>query len=336
MATYRQAGVDLDAAVRLVDRIRPAVISTWTRDVVGGFGGFAAGLSLPPHIQDPVLFMSTDGVGTKAQLAAQWGLVDGLGWDLVAMCVDDLAAAGVAPLAMTNYLAVGSLDVDLAERLIGSVAAACRDAGVVLLGGETAEHPGEMPSSSFDISGTAVGVTERGREISGSAIDPGDLVIGIESPNLRSNGYSLVRHVLPDEVDASVRAMLLEPSVVYAPAVMGVVESVDVHGLAHITGGGLSGNLIRILPENLIARIDAGTWRRPEIFDLVATMGAVPEDEMWRTFNMGIGFVVVVPATQSDEALVALDRQGLRAQLIGEITPGERAVTVAGSGATSS
>ena len=196
MATYRDAGVDLDAADAVLDRIKPAVTRTWHDGVMGGFGGFAAGIRIPAGYRNPVLMMSTDGVGTKAELARQAGRFDGLGWDLVAMCIDDLVAAGARPIAMTDYMAVGRIDVDMVSAIVASVAAACEEAGVALLGGETAEHPGVMEMDAFDLAGAALGVVEADAVIDGSAIRPGDAVIGLESPNLRSNGFSFVRMLL--------------------------------------------------------------------------------------------------------------------------------------------
>ncbi len=272
MATYREAGVDLAAAGALVDRIGGNVTATWSDDVVGGFGGFAAGIRLPVGYRHPVLMMVTDGVGTKAELARRTGLVGGLGADLVAMCVDDLVAAGARPLAMTDYIAVGSLDVEAVSALVASIAAACAEAGVALLGGETAEHPGVMDPDGFDLAGAAVGIVEEGGEVDGSEIVPGDVVIGVRSPNLRANGFSLVRRVV-DGVDldspmpggggATVAETILAPSIVYTPAIVALLERVRPHGMAHITGGGLGGNVARILPPGCEAVIETGSWEPP-------------------------------------------------------------------------
>ncbi len=237
-STYRAAGVDLDAADALVDAIRPAVTKTWGPGVIGGFGGFAGGIKLPPGYDEPVLMMSTDGVGTKAEVARRTGMLDGLGWDLVAMCIDDLAAAGATPIAMTDYIATGRLDVARMTRLVTSIAAACGEAGVALVGGETAEHPGTMEPDAFDLAGAAIGIVEHGRQIDGSAIVEGDVVIGIDSPNLRSNGFSLVRKVIGDDLDAtmggpvSIGERLLEPSVLYTPFA-NTIQALQPHGLPH-------------------------------------------------------------------------------------------------------
>jgi phosphoribosylformylglycinamidine cyclo-ligase len=339
MATYRDAGVDLDAADRLVAGVARPVTATWHDGVVGGFGGFAAGITLPPGYTNPVLMMSTDGVGTKAAVARAAGRLDGLGWDLVAMCIDDLAAAGARPLAMTDYLAVGRLEVALAERLIGSVAAACAAAGVALLGGETAEHPGVMEAGDFDLAGTALGIVERGAEIDGSSVRPGDVLLGIDSPNVRSNGFSLVRSAvltrvgLDDELPgtgASAAEALLAPSVLYAPVVGSLLSAVAPHGLAHITGGGLPGNVARILPESCDADLDRAAWEIPAVFAAIAEVGGIAADEMFRTFNMGIGFVAVVAPADVAAAIEAIAAHGRHASVIGTIVPGSGTVRFTG------
>ncbi len=335
MATYRDAGVDLDAADAVVASIGDEVTATWSEQVVGGFGGFAAGIRLPAGYRDPVLMMSTDGVGTKAEVARMADRLDGLGWDLVAMCVDDLVATGARPIAMTDYLAVGRIDVARVGRIVRSVAAACAEAGVALLGGETAEHPGVMEADAFDLAGAALGVVESGREITGAAIRPGDAVIGLASPNLRANGFSLVRKIvlgtlglddLLPGTNKPVAEVLLEPSVLYTPAVLALLDAVEVRGMAHITGGGLPGNLPRALPAGCRALIDTDAWVPPAVFAAVQQLGNVPGAEMFRTFNMGIGFVVVVPDAAADEAVAVLEAAGRPAGIIGEIEEGDRTV----------
>lgn len=328
MATYRESGVNLEDAEGLVSEIGPTVQATWGDRVVGGFGGFAAGIRIPDGFQSPVLMMSTDGVGTKIELARATGRYEGLGFDLVAMCVDDLVAVGAQPLAFTDYLAVGELRPDREKAIVESVAAACRVAGCALLGGETAEHPGVMASDSFDLAGAALGIVEEGREITGSSIRPGDLIVGLESPNLRSNGFSLVRSVLGD-TDLStpfddgrpIGEVLLEPAVVYSPAVLEIVASGRVRGLAHITGGALPGNIPRILPEGLGAGIDTGSWPVPAVFRYIQNLGSITEEEMLRTFNMGIGFAVVVPPDASDDIQRSLTAFKHRSWIIGEVRP---------------
>ena len=329
MSTYRESGVDLDAADELVAQIGPAVRRTWDDRVAGGFGGFAAGVRMPPGYEHPVLMMSTDGVGTKIELARTTNRLDGLGFDLVAMCVDDLAAVGARPLAFTDYLAVGALQPDRDRLLIESVANACLAAGCALLGGETAEHPGVMPVDSFDLAGAALGIVEEGDEVTGASIEAGDSIIGVESPNLRSNGFSLVRAVLGDvdlqssfDTDRTIGEVLLDPSVIYAPAVLEALATGAVRGLAHITGGALPGNLPRAMPSGYRAVIDRGSWTVPAVFRYVQKMGTISDEEMFRTFNMGIGFAAVVPAARAAEIQEVFATNGHRTWVIGEVTTG--------------
>ena len=337
MTSYENAGVNLDAADELIDRIGWRVTSTWTEDVVGGFGGFAAGLQIPVGFDNPILMMSTDGVGTKAEIARQAGIVDGLGYDLVAMAADDLAAAGAQPIAMTDYIAVGRLDVDLVEAIIESITDACAESDIALLGGETAEHPGVMGSDQFDISATALGIVEMGDEVDPENVAPGDVIIGVLSPNLRSNGFSLVRaiaakHLPLDEpfpdTDTPTAHVLLEPSIVYSPAVVNLLARVQPHGLAHITGGGLPGNVIRVLPEGTRAVIERSRWDVPHVFQVLQRVGEVPIGDMFRTFNMGIGFTVVVSEGDVDATLKAFDVSDVPATVIGHVTEGERGVEI--------
>jgi len=337
MSSYREAGVDLDAADAAVRRIGPAVTATWNRDVVGGFGGFAAGIRIPAGYRSPVLMMSTDGVGTKAELARRTDRLDGLGWDLVAMCIDDLAAAGARPIAMTDYLAVGRLDVDRVGRLVASVAAACREAGVALLGGETAEHPGVMEPDAFDVAGAALGVVEEGEEIDGAAVVPGDVVVGIDSPNLRSNGFSLLRATLLQRIalddeypgtGRTVAEVLLEPSVVYSPAVLDLLAAVEVHALAHVTGGGLPGNLPRVLPAGTAVTVDTASWTAAPVFAALPELTGAPLPELYRTFNMGIGFVAIVPEATAGAAVEVMGGHGRQASVIGRVTAGDGGVTL--------
>lgn len=301
--SYREAGVDLDAADRHTDAIAPVVTETWKSEVVGGFGGFAAGVRIPAGLADPVLMMSTDGVGTKLEIARLVDRWEGVGFDLVAMCVDDLAATGATPVGFVDYLAVGALRPDRDKAIVESIAAACLEAGCPLLGGETAEHPGVMGVDVVDLAGAVTGVVEAGSALGPQRVRAGDAVIGLLSPNLRSNGFSLVRAILGDEV-ADMADLLLEPSVIYSPAVLAAVTAGGVHAGAHITGGGLATNLSRSLADGLGARVDTSTWERPEVFSLIADRG-VPEEEMRRTFNLGIGFCLVVDPDAVDDVLAA-------------------------------
>lgn len=322
MTSYREAGVDLEGADAHVSRIGPQITATWDERVVGGLKGFAAGVELPPGYRNPVLMMSTDGVGTKLELARRSGRWGGVGYDLVAMCVDDLAAAGARPIGMVDYLAVGALDPERDQAVVASVAEACTRAGCPLLGGETAEHPGVMAPDAIDLAGTAMGVVERGQELGPHLVEEGDLIIGLDSPNLRSNGFSLVRSVLGEELDQNVE-LLLEPSVIYSPAVLAAIASGGVHAGAHITGGGIRGNLVRVLPDGLGATVDTGAWDPPPVFALLADRG-VPLEEMFRTFNMGIGFCLVVDREAAGVLLATLATH--RPVMIGRVQQGEGVV----------
>lgn len=327
MTDYRAAGVDLDAADRMVDSIRDDVTATWSAGVIGSFGGFAAGLALPPGFRDPILMLSTDGVGTKAELARATGMVDTLGEDLVAMCVDDLAAAGARPIAMSDYISMGSNDESLLRRLVSGIARGCSVAGCSLVGGETAIHPDTQPDDAFDLAGTALGIVERDEVIDGSAITSGDALVGLHSPNARSNGYSLIRNTVLKELDLqdqfpgsdqTTAEVLLAPSVIYAPSVLKALKSARIHGLVHVTGGGIAGNLLRVLPEGTGAAIDTSSWKMPDVFDVIATVGRISTDEMYRVFNMGVGFIVVTP--DPDAVIASVAEHNITASVIGEAT----------------
>lgn len=318
MTSYREAGVDLDGAGRHVKNISDAVTSTWTDDVIGGFGGFAAGVQIPNGYTNPILMMSTDGVGTKLELARRTNQWAGVGHDLVAMCVDDLAAVGAQPIGFVDYMAVGALDESRDTEIVTSIAAACGIAGCPLLGGETAEHPGVMNPDAIDLAGAVMGVVEKGQELGPDRVVRGDLVIGLVSPNLRSNGFSLIRSVLGDSID-TYADQLLEPSVIYSRGVLSAVERGGVRGGAHITGGGLADNLARTLPKGLGAEIDTDTWERPEVFGLVGELG-VGEADMWHTFNMGIGFCLVVDPEAAPGVITATQQHDPR--VIGQVADG--------------
>jgi phosphoribosylformylglycinamidine cyclo-ligase len=319
MTSYRQAGVDLVGAERHVANISSVVTGTWATNVIGGFGGFAAGVEIPDEYQRPVLMMSVDGVGTKLELARLSGRWDGVGTDLVAMCVDDLAAVGARPIGFVDYLAVGALNEDRDLAIVSSIAAACSLAGCPLLGGETAEHPGVMDPDAIDLAGAVVGVVEHGTELAPSRVAVGDRLVGLQSPNLRSNGFSLIRSLFADDLHEHLDSFL-EPSVIYSPAVQRALATGAVHSAAHITGGGIVGNIPRSLPRHLGANIDTRTWRTPPIFQMVAAKG-VNQDDMFRTFNMGIGFCLVVDPAGVDEVLQATAEH--EPALIGVVTSGE-------------
>jgi len=312
MSTYREAGVDIDAGDDAVGRIRSAVASTSRPGVVGGVGGFGGLFDLAAigHLRGPLLVSSTDGVGTKAVLAAELGVYDTIGFDLVAMCADDLVCTGAEPLFFLDYLLVGRLDPELVERVVGGIAAACREVGAALVGGEMAEHPGQLPEGELDLAGFCVGAVERDRLLP-QRVEPGCALVGLPSPNLRSNGFSLVRKVFEGRsmseeawpgAARTLGQVLLEPSVLFAPQARRLLEALDVRALAHITGGGMVPKLGRVVPEGCAAVVDRGCWDVPRVFTEVQRAGGVSDDEMARVFNMGIGMVAVVPAHEAPAA----------------------------------
>jgi phosphoribosylformylglycinamidine cyclo-ligase len=333
--SYEDAGVSISAGEAAVERIKSKVRSTFRPEVIGDIGGFGGLFSFAQHrYQHPVLVSATDGVGTKALVAQAAGRFDTIGVDLVAMCVDDIVCQGAEPLFFLDYIAVGKLDPDHIEQLVEGVAHGCRQAGCALVGGEMAEHPGAMEPGEFDLVGFAVGVAERDRLITGQNIRPGDVVIGLPSPGLRSNGYSLARKVLLESAGRSLSEPawkgashtladeLLLPSVVYAPAVAALLRHVDVRGIAHVTGGGLPGNLSRVLPEGTDAVLERRRWEAPRIFAEIQRLGEVTDEEMLKVFNLGIGMVVVVAAEEAHRTLDLLRTEGHRAVEIGEVVPG--------------
>jgi phosphoribosylformylglycinamidine cyclo-ligase len=315
---YRDAGVDLDAADETVARIAGHVRSTYRPEVLGDIGGFGGLVAVPAGYDDPVLVSSTDGVGTKLKVAEAAGRFDTIGIDLVAMCVDDVAVQGADPLFFLDYVGVGRLVPSIVEAVVAGVAEGCRQAGCALVGGEVAEHG---DGHSMDLAGFCVGVVSREALITGAAVAPGDVVVGLASPGLRSNGYSLVRAVLGD---GELVDELLRPSVIYSPRMAALRRAVAVHGFAHITGGGLPGNVGRILPAGCDALVRRGSWPVPPIFDEVRRRGDIPDDEMARVFNLGIGMVAVVAATDADHAVDILGD----AYVIGEIVPGSGRVVL--------
>ncbi len=333
--TYRGAGVDIAAGDEAVRRIRDIVASTSRPEVLGGIGGFGGLFDFSDHGYDhPVLVSATDGVGTKAAVAAATGRYDTIGIDLVAMCVDDLACVGAEPLLFLDYLSVGSLDPEMAAALVSGVATGCREAGCALVGGEMAEHPGAMAEGEFDLVGFALGVVERNRMIDGSRVEPGDVVVGLESPGLRSNGYSLARRLYLDVAGRnldepafagaghSVAEELLVPSVIYNPTVLAMRDAADVRAVAHITGGGMPGNVPRSLPDGLTAVVDRATWLPPPVFGELQQIGSVADDEMDRVFNLGVAMTVVVAAGSAADAIACAAERGHRAWPLGWIEAG--------------
>jgi phosphoribosylformylglycinamidine cyclo-ligase len=329
--TYRTAGVDLEAAEEAVRRIRSHVASTDRPEVLSGIGGFGGFFAFDPtRWKDPVLVSTTDGVGTKSEVARLVGRYDTIGVDCVAMSVDDLAACGAEPLFFLDYISVGRNDPEMVEDLVAGVAEGCRQAGCALVGGEISEHPGVMEPGQFDLVGFAVGVAERDGLLPRD-VRAGDKILGIASPGLRSNGYSLARTVLLERAgrrlddpawegaERSLGEELLLPSVIYSPALADLRRSVDVHACAHVTGGGIPGNLARVLPEGLGAVIRRGSWAEPPVFGEIQAAGGVADEEMLRVFNLGVGMLVVVAEGDWLKALSRLRFGGLEAWEVGEV-----------------
>jgi len=333
---YRQAGVDIEAGEAAVERIKGLAGSATRPEVLSGLGGFAGLFALNSSAyREPVLVAGCDGVGTKLKLAFTTGFHHTIGIDCVAMCVNDVLVQGAEPLFFLDYLAVGKLDPEQAEQVVAGVAEGCRQAGCALLGGEMAEMPGFYLQGEYDLAGFAVGVVEREKIIDGSTISPGDAVIGLASSGLHSNGYSLVRKVLLEQAGLSLEQTapglnvpladeLLRPTRIYTRAVLPLLKRYTIKGAAHITGGGLPGNLPRILPAGVQAVIRDRSWPVPPVFDLIQKLGPVRREEMYRTFNMGIGFILVAPAEQSEAIIADLSEDRLEAWQIGEIVSGEK------------
>jgi len=320
--TYKQSGVDIDAGDELVERIKPLAAATRIAEVVSDVGGFAGLCRVPEGIEDPVLVSGTDGVGTKLKIAFATGVHDTIGQDLVGMCVNDVVTCGARPLFFLDYFATGKLDVSVGERVVAGIASACKESGCALLGGETAELPGMYAPGEYDLAGFAVGVVARKRIVDGTRVGEGDVALGLASSGLHSNGYSLARKALLDVMKLDLKAKpaelggrsvgeaLLVPTRLYARAVASMLSAgIDVRAMSHITGGGLPGNLPRVLPEGLGLHIE-GRWERPAIFDLIQRGAGVDENEMRRAFNLGVGFVVIVPAGDANRATEALRSAG--------------------------
>jgi phosphoribosylformylglycinamidine cyclo-ligase len=330
--TYKKAGVDIDAGDELVERIKPLAAATRIAEVVGGVGGFAGLCSVPSDVADPVLVSGTDGVGTKLKVAFATGVHDTIGFDLVGMCVNDIVTCGSRPLFFLDYFGTGKLDVGVAEQVVRGIAAACKESGCALLGGETAELPGMYATGEYDLAGFAVGVVARRKIVDGTRVAAGDVAIALPSSGLHSNGYSLARAALdaakldlgarPAELQGkTVGEALLTPTRLYPRAVQAVLGAgVDVRAMSHVTGGGIPGNLPRVLPDRLGLRI-AHAWSRAPIFDLVKKAGAVEEAEMRRTFNVGVGFVFIVPAEARARTEDALRAAGEASFVLGHVIP---------------
>ncbi len=352
---YRASGVDVAAGERAVDLMRGHVDSTHRREVVGGLGGFGGAIGIPAGYREPLLVASTDGVGTKTAIAAALGRFDTIGIDLVAMCADDVVCCGAEPLAFLDYVAVGRVVPEWVAELAGSVAAGCRDAGCALVGGETAEHPGLMEVDAFDLSGCCIGVVERADIIDGTAVRIGDAIVGLAASGLHANGFSLVRALLtqwdldlaepyqirlrrslgdaeaeaavaaaPNEEMATLGEILLAPTRIYARAILAARAAVratgmDIHGIAHITGGGLPANVPRAMPDALAARLDPGLWAMPSVMRLFGALGGMDDEELRATFNGGLGMIVVLPEAAVATALEVFETNAIPASIVGQV-----------------
>lgn len=326
--SYRDSGVDIDAGEELVQRIKPAVKRTHRDGVLGGIGGFGALFELPlEQYRNPVLVSGTDGVGTKLKLASMLDRHDTIGIDLVAMCVNDIVVAGAEPLYFLDYFATSRLNINQAEDVINGIANGCRMAGCALAGGETAEMPGMYGEGEYDLAGFAVGIVEKSRMLNSARVMPGQVLIGMASSGPHSNGFSLIRRVLEksgDEIHSpmggsTLGETLLAPTRIYVKSVLKLLETTTVTALAHITGGGLTENLPRVLPENTKAVIDLSTWEIPEVFRWLQTKGGISDEEMRRTFNCGVGMIAVVDESNVDTAIECLANAGETAVPIGRV-----------------
>ena len=335
--TYREAGVDIDAGDELVERIKPHVKRTMRREVLGGLGGFGALVEVPlDRYRKPVLVSGTDGVGTKLRLAIDTGRHDTVGIDLVAMCVNDVVVQGAEPLFFLDYFATGKLDVGVGERLIAGIVDGCVQAGCALVGGETAEMPGMYHGEDYDLAGFCVGIVEKDAIIDGSATRAGDVVLGLPSSGPHSNGFSLIRKILQVSgadlkapLDgASLVDRLMAPTRIYVKPLLELIAQVPVHGLSHITGGGLVENIPRVVPEGLEVVLERKSWRREAVFDWLQRQGQVADAEMYRVFNCGIGMTVHVARGDADRAMAMLREAGQPSAVIGEIRKGGRGVVI--------
>ncbi|HET6430695.1 phosphoribosylformylglycinamidine cyclo-ligase [Dyella sp.] len=334
--TYRAAGVDIDAGNALVERIKPLVKRTFRPEVMGGLGGFGGLFNLGTRYREPVLVSGTDGVGTKLKLAQMLGRHDTIGIDLVGMCVNDVLVQGAEPLFFLDYFATGKLDVDTAAAVVGGIARGCELAGCALIGGETAEMPDMYPAGEYDLAGFTVGVVEKADLMDGQPIVAGDVVLGVASSGPHSNGYSLIRRILEragvtadngglaeDIGGVSLGDALMAPTTIYVKPMLELLreQAGQIHGMAHITGGGLKENIIRVVPDELGLKLDAEAIVLPPVFEWLMREGNVAREEMWRTFNCGVGFTVILPRHAVAAAAALLQRHGLDSSVIGEVVP---------------
>jgi phosphoribosylformylglycinamidine cyclo-ligase len=335
--TYRDAGVDIEAGDALVERIKPAVKRSMRPEVMGGIGGFGALVEVPlDRYKRPVMVSGTDGVGTKLRLAIETGRHDTIGIDLVAMCANDVVVQGAEPIFFLDYYATGKLQVDTAERVIKGIVEGCLQAGCALVGGETAEMPGMYEGDDYDLAGFCVGLVEKDLIIDGTKTRAGDAVIGLASSGPHSNGYSLIRRLLAISkagpgtmLDGQpLYDLLLAPTRIYVKSILKLISAVPVHGVSHITGGGPTGNIPRVVPKGLEVHIDSRKWPRQPVFEWLQRAGNVERDEMYRAFNCGLGMTVCVPPERADEAVRVLRACGENAGIIGEVRRGELEVVI--------
>ncbi len=336
--SYKDAGVDIDAGDALVERIKPLAKKTMREGVLAGIGGFGALFEVPKKYKEPVLVSGTDGVGTKLKLAFEWGMHDTVGIDLVAMSVNDVLVQGAEPLFFLDYFACGKLDVDTAAAVVGGIARGCELSGCALIGGETAEMPGMYPAGEYDLAGFAVGAVEKSKILTGADVKPGDVVLGLASSGVHSNGFSLVRKCIeragsnaPAMLDGKpFKQALMEPTRLYVLNVLAALAVHPIKALAHITGGGLLENIPRVLPEGLAAHLVKGSWPQTELFAWLQATAAIDDTEMNRTFNNGIGMVVVIDAASSEACAATLRAAGETVYQIGVIAPRDGAAVTVG------
>jgi phosphoribosylformylglycinamidine cyclo-ligase len=330
--TYKDAGVDIDAGNQLVDRIKETVKKTQRPEILGGLGGFGALCAIPKGYEEPILVSATDGVGTKLRLAMDWQQHGTIGIDLVAMCVNDLIVQGAEPLFFLDYYATGKLDIDTASSVISGIGEGCQQAGCALVGGETAEMPGMYHDEDYDVAGFSVGVVDKANIIDGQSVQAGDALIALGSSGAHSNGYSLIRKILELSQaephwplgNSTLGEQLLIPTKIYVKSVLSLLKKHDVHGIAHITGGGFWENIPRVLPKHTQAIIHANSWQWPDIFHWLQETGNVATHEMYRTFNCGVGMVIALPAADAKAACEYLQELGETAWIIGEIAQSDQ------------
>jgi phosphoribosylformylglycinamidine cyclo-ligase len=338
--SYRAAGVDIDAGNAVVERIKPLVGKTFRPEVMGGLGGFGALFDLSKKYREPVLVSGTDGVGTKLKLAQQLNRHDTIGIDLVGMCVNDVLVQGAEPLFFLDYFATGKLDVDTTVAVVGGIAKGCELAGCALIGGETAEMPDMYPPGEYDLAGFNVGAVEKSEIIDGSAIRTGDVILGVASSGPHSNGFSLIRKIVeragsPFDLDVggvTLADALMAPTTIYVKPILELLRARRgaIHGMAHVTGGGLLENIIRVVPDGLGLAIESSSWKLPPVFDWLQREGKVPREEMWRTFNCGIGFTLILASGDVAGVQTALSQSGLASTPIGEVVEaGDKRVHIA-------